>query len=217
MKLMKFDAKHGLDVDLIQMGGNSSLMVDSVVSGSALFATPGTLTVLQAIRSGADIVILGAYATNHIAAVISKTAMAKTGLTATSPAADKIRAMKGMTIGTNPVGSTFAQVFRGYLKKYGLNHETDVRMVYVADTMALVSGIDQGRFDAIVSATSIVEQAVTLGSANLWFSGSTGEFFGAEERGYDSCHRQTRHGGKKSRTREGLHRRIAGWSRPDEQ
>ena len=180
MKPLKFDAKHGLDVELLQMGGNSSLMIDAVVSGNAAFACPGTLTVMQAIRAGADIMVLGVFANNSMGAVISKTAMAKTGLTAASPAADKIKAMKGMTIGTNPQGATFTQLFEGYLKRYGIDPTKDVRMVYISDTMGLVSGIDQGRYDAIVSASSIVEQAITLGSANMWFAGGTGEIPGSE-------------------------------------
>ena len=162
------------------MGGNSSLMVDAVVSGNATFATPGTITVLQAIRAGADLVILGAYCNNQIAAVISKTAMAKTGLTEKSPVADKIRAMKGMTIGTNPVGATYTQMFRAYLKKYGLDPDKDVRLVGISETTALVSGIDQNRFDAIVSAAGVVEQAITLGSAAPWISGASGEIPGSE-------------------------------------
>ena len=162
------------------MGGNSSLMIDAVVSGNAMFACPGTITVLQAIRAGADLMILGAFGNNQMASVISKTAMAKTGLTAASPAPDKIRAMKGMTIGTNPQGATYTQMFRGYLQKYGLDPDKDVRLVYIADTTALVSGIDQGRFDAIVSASGVVEQAITLGSADMWFAGATGEIPGSE-------------------------------------
>ena len=180
LKPLKLDAKHGLDVDLIQMGGNSSLMIDAVVSGNAVFGLPGVITVLQAIRAGADLMVLGSFSNNQIAAVISKTAMAKTGLTEKSPVPDKIKAMKGMTIGTNPQGATYTQMFEGYLKKYGLDPTKDVRMAYISDTMALVSGIDQGRYDAIVSASSIVEQAVSLGSANMWFAGGTGEIPGSE-------------------------------------
>ena len=180
LKPLKLDAKHGLDVELLQMGGNSSLMIDAVVSGNASFGLPGVITVLQAIRAGADLMVLGSFSNNQISAVISKTAMAKTGLTEKSPMPDKIRAMKGMTIGTNPQGATYTQMFEGYLKQYGLNPTTDVRMAYISDTMALVSGIDQNRYDAIVSAAGVVEQAITLGSANMWFAGGTGEIPGSE-------------------------------------
>jgi NitT/TauT family transport system substrate-binding protein len=181
LKPLKLDAKHGLDVELIPMGANSSLMVDAVMSRSATFACAGTITALQAIRQGADLMILGAFANNLIAAVISKAAMAKTGLTAASPAPDKIKAMKGMTIGTNPPGATLTQVFRGYLKKYGLNPDKDVRLVYMPDAQSLVAGIEQGRYDAIVSVSGIVEQAITRGAGNLWFAGATGEFPDAEK------------------------------------
>lgn len=180
MKSLQLDKKHGLDVEYIQMGGSSTLMVDAVLSGNAMFATSGTATALQAIRQGANLRVVGAYANNQIAAVIGKTAMQKTGITAASPIADKIRAMKGLTIGTNPVGATYYQMFRAYLIKYGIDPDKDVRLVAIADTSALVAGIHQGRFDAIVSAAGIVEQAISLGSANMWFSGASGEFPGSE-------------------------------------
>lgn len=90
MKSLQLNKKHGLDVEYIQMGGASTLMVDAVLSGNAMFATPGTATALQAIRQGANLRVVGAYANNQIAAVIGKAAMEKTGLTAASPAADKI-------------------------------------------------------------------------------------------------------------------------------
>jgi NitT/TauT family transport system substrate-binding protein len=180
MKSLQLDKKHGLDVEYIQMGGASTLMVDAVLSGNAMFATPGTATALQAIRQGANLRVVGAYANNQIAAVIGKAAMQKTGLTAASPIADKIRAMKGLTIGTNPVGATYYQMFRAYLLKFGVDPDKDVRLVAIADTNALVAGIHQGRFDAIVSAAGIVEQAISLGSANMWFAGASGEFPSAE-------------------------------------
>lgn len=162
------------------MGGNSTLMVDAVLSGNAMFATPGSITVLQAIRQGANLTIIGGYCNNQIAAVIGKEAMRKTGLTASAPAADKIRALKGMTIGTNPIGATYYQMLRAYLLRYGLDPDKDVRLVALADTTALVAGIHQGRLDVIVSATGIVEQAVTLGSAEMSFNGASGEIPGSE-------------------------------------
>jgi NitT/TauT family transport system substrate-binding protein len=181
MKSLKLDAKHGLDIELFQMGGSSTLMVDAVISSNAMFATPGTATALQAIRQGAKLSVLGAYANNQIAAVIGKAAMQKTGLTDKSPIADRIKAMKGMTVGTNPIGATYYQMFRTYLQKYGLDPDKDVRLVGLADINALVAGIHQSRFDAIVSAAGIVEQAVSLGSANMWFSGGAGELPGSDD------------------------------------
>ena len=175
-----YDTAHGLAVDLSQAGGSSPLQINAVLSGSVAYATPGTPTALQAIREGADIKIIAAIANNQIATVINNAAMKKLNISPNAPIADRIKGLKGLTIGTNPVGSTYYLMLRTYLKQYGLDPDKDVRLVGIAETSALISGIEQGRFDAIVSASGVVEEAITMGSGTLWFSGARGDIPGTE-------------------------------------
>jgi NitT/TauT family transport system substrate-binding protein len=174
------DRKHGLAFDIQSAGGSSTLQVDAVLAGSAFFGSPGTATALQAIREGADLKILASIANNQIAAVINNEALKKIGVSPDAPIGERIKAMKGMTIGTNPIGATYYQMFRTYLQQYGLNPDRDVRLVGMGDSMALVTGIQQNRFDAIVSASGIVEQAIGLGAATMWFSGARGDMPGQD-------------------------------------
>jgi NitT/TauT family transport system substrate-binding protein len=173
-----FDNKHGLSVEMLQAGGNSALMIDAVLSGAADFGTPGTPTALQAIREGANLIIIAGLANNTMAGVISNEALKKLNVSPNAPIADRIRAMKGMTIACNPVGSTYYQMWRAYLMQYGLNPDRDVRLVPLADSNALINGIEQGRFDAVVTASGVVEQAIGLKAATLWFSGPRGDLAG---------------------------------------
>jgi NitT/TauT family transport system substrate-binding protein len=181
MDANKYDEAHGLDVEVTQAGGSSSLQIDAVLAGSAVFGHPGTATALQAIRAGAEITIIGAAANNQIAGVISDAALESAGVAVDAPIEERIQALKGLTIGTNPVGATYYQMLRVYLQQYGLDPDNDVRLVGVQDTTALISGIEQGRFDAIVSASGIVEQAISLDAGQLLFSGARGDFPGSEE------------------------------------
>lgn len=176
----KFDQAHGLAMEILQTGGSSSLQIDGVISKNADFGCPGSGTALDAIREGADIKILGAFANNQIAMVISNEQMKKSGVSASAPIADRIRALKGATIATNPVGATYYMMFRTILKQYGLDPDKDVRLVGIQESSAMISGIQQGRFDAICSASGIVEQAVAQKSGVVWFSGARGDFPGAE-------------------------------------
>jgi NitT/TauT family transport system substrate-binding protein len=175
-----FDKKHGLAVDIAQSGGSSSLQIDAVLAGSAVFGHPGTATALQAIREGADLKILGAIAKNQMVAVMSNDAIKKTSLPLDAPIADRVKALKGMIIGTNPVGSTYTQMLRYYLQQYGLDPDNDVRLVGVTDSSALITGLEQGRFDAIVSASGVVEQALSLDAGDVWFSAARGDIPGGE-------------------------------------
>ncbi|NTJ12030.1 ABC transporter substrate-binding protein [Rhizobium lusitanum] len=180
MEARGYDKAHGLTTDITQSGGSSSLQIDAVLAGSATFGAPGTSTALQAIREGADIKIIGSIAKNQIAAVIGNEALKKAGIPATAPIADRIKALKGMTIGTNPVGSTYYQLMRYYLQQYGIDPDKDVRLVGMGDSSGLISGVEQGRFDAIVSASGVVEQAISLDAGQLWFSGARGDLPGGE-------------------------------------
>lgn len=176
----ELDKKNGLAIETLQAGGSSSLQIDAVLSGNAMFGTPGTATALQAIREGADLKVIASIANNQLAAVINNDTLKKLGLSPTAPIADRIKAFKGLTIGTNPVGSTYYQVLRAYLKQYGLDPDKDVRLVAIADSNALIAGIQQGRYDAIVSASGVVEQAIGLNAATMWFSASRGDIPGSE-------------------------------------
>ncbi|EJJ25579.1 ABC transporter substrate-binding protein [Rhizobium sp. CF142] len=178
--LRGFDKAHGLAVDIAQSGGSSTLQIDAVLAGSVMFGHPGTATALQAIREGADIKILGAIAKNQMVAVISNEALKKSGISLTAPIAEKIKALKGMTIGTNPVGSTYTQMLVHYLKQYGLDPDKDVRLVGLTDSTALITGMEQGRFDAIISASGVVEQALSLKAGQILFSGARGDIPGGE-------------------------------------
>jgi NitT/TauT family transport system substrate-binding protein len=175
-----YDKAHGLDVEVTQAGGSSSLQIDAVLAGSAMFGHPGTATAMQAIREGADLKIIAAGSNNQIAAVISNAALAKSGVAVDAPIADRFKALKGLTIGTNPVGATYYQMLRVYLKEYGLDPDNDVRLVGVQDSSALITGLEQGKFDAIVSASGVVEQAISLNAGQLWFNGARGDIPGAE-------------------------------------
>ena len=176
----RYDRAHGIAVEMLQAGGSSSLMIDALISGNVDFATPGTPTALQAMREGADIKIIAATANNQIAAVINNETMKKLGVSATAPIAERMKALKGLTIGTNPVGSTYYQMLRSYLQQYGMDPDKDVRLVSMADSTALINGIERGRMDAIVSASGVVEQAIGLNAATMWFSGARGDIPGSE-------------------------------------
>ncbi|NDB68317.1 MAG: ABC transporter substrate-binding protein [Methylocystaceae bacterium] len=181
MSARGFDKKFGMAVDITQSGASSTIQVDAVLSGSAAFGHPGTATALQAIREGADIQIVGAITNNQIAAVISNDALKKSGLALNAPIADRIKALKGMTIGTNPEGSTYALMLRLYLQEQGINPDKDVRLVGIAESSALITGMEQGRYDAIVSASGVVEQAISQKLGQLWFSGARGDIPGSEK------------------------------------
>jgi NitT/TauT family transport system substrate-binding protein len=175
-----YDRAHGIAVDMNTGGQTASLLVDIVIAGQAEFSGPGINTVLAAIRAGADLKIIGAVTNNQLAMVINNNTMKKLGVSPSAPIADRMRALKGLTIATNPVGGTYWPLLRTFLRQYGLDPDKDVKLVGVNDSNAMISGIEQGRFDAIATGSGVPEQAIALNTGTLWFSAARGDIPGAE-------------------------------------
>lgn len=173
------DRAHGIAVDLQATGTSSTIIVDAVLSGQADFGSPGTADALQAIRQGANLKIIAAVVNNLQVMVLRDDIIAKLGVTPEAPVADRMRALKGLIIGTGAVGSTHYQILRSYLKQYGIDPDKDVRLVGLGETAALISGIEQKRYDAIAYASPIVDFAVAKGIAKVWISGPRGDVPGA--------------------------------------
>lgn len=174
------DAAHGLAVDEQAGGTSSTVVVDAVLAGQADFGTPGTADALQAIRQGAKLRIIAAIVNNLQVTVLRHDVRERLGVAAGAQVAERIRALKGLTIATGAVGSTHYQILRAYLRQYGIDPDRDVRLVGLAETSGLISGIEQKRFDAIAYASPIVDYAIAKGIAGVWISGPRGDVPGAD-------------------------------------
>jgi NitT/TauT family transport system substrate-binding protein len=174
------DSVHGIAIDLQAFGTSSTISIDAVLSGDAMFASVGTMTALQAIRQGADLKIIAAIVNNVQVMVIRDEVVQKLGVPPTAPISDRVRALKGLIIATGAVGSTHYQILRSYLQKYGLNPDKDVRLIGIAEPSALVTGLEQRRFDAIAYASPLVELAIARGVGQVWISGPRGDVPGSE-------------------------------------
>lgn len=177
----QLDKANGFTTNLLASGTSSTITVEAVLSGQADFGSPGTADALQAIRAGANLKIIAAVANNLQTMVISNAALKRVGVLPTAPIADRIRALKGLTLATGAVGSTHYQILRATLKQYGIDPDKDLQLVGIGDTSALITGIEHGRYDAIAYASGIVEQAVADKEATIWISGPAGDVPGSED------------------------------------
>lgn len=176
----RIDSAHGVTVDLQAFGTSSTISIDAVLGGHAMFGSVGTMTALQAIRQGADLKIIAAIVNNVQVMVIRNEVAQRLGVSTTAPIADRVRTLKGLTIATGAVGSTHYQILRSYLKQYGLDPDKDVRLIGIAEPSALVTGLEQKRFDAIAYASPLVELAIAKGFGREWISGPRGDIPGSD-------------------------------------
>ena len=175
MLAKQLDKAHGIGVDMQAGGTSSTITVDAVINGQADFGSPGTADAMQAIRAGAPLRIIAAVCNNLQTMVINNNTLKRIGVSPEAPIADRVHALKGLTVATGAVGSTHYQILRAYLKQYGVDPDKDLRLVGLGETSALISGLEQGRFDAIAYASGVVELSVVSNVGTVWISGPRGE------------------------------------------
>lgn len=172
---MQFDTKNGVDVDYQAVGSSSTNTISAVLGGDADFAVAASTTVLDAMKSSDQLVIVGGVVKAASTLAISKAAGAKTNVSADAPIQKRLRALKGMKIATNPEGSGNNQFLRLVLTKAGVDPNKDVTIVGVQDPSAVVAGIKQGQFDGAFYGAGVPEANIAAGEAVLWMSTSRGD------------------------------------------
>lgn len=175
MDAQDIDAAHGLDVQFDMAGASSTLSIEAVLSRDADLALAGPPSILAAMREGAPLTILGSTANNLQVLVIRQDVIDRLGITPDAPIEKRMEALRGLTIGTNPSGSTYQTLLRNELGRYGLNPDNDVKLIGIQDSNALVTGLAQGQFDAVATSSGVVEQAIINSGAVVWISGPRGD------------------------------------------
>jgi NitT/TauT family transport system substrate-binding protein len=170
--------KHGLDVEFQEFGGASTTAINAVISGEGDFGTAGGTAALDAIAAGLPIQLIANLQRPASTLVVRKEIAAKieqsTGVTPDSPIEDRVAALKGLIVATNPPGSTHATMFNVMAEEYGIDVERDLRLVVSAQE-TVVAGVKAAKFDAAFWSAGTLEKNVADGDAVEWISLTAGE------------------------------------------
>jgi NitT/TauT family transport system substrate-binding protein len=157
-----FFADRGLDVSITDVGGGTNV-VASLVGGSADVGLIGLGNLVQARSKGQD---LRAFATstrgfpNYI--VVSKSFKQASGLDQQSPIEQRIKSLKGKTIGVNDVGGSAGDFVRELLRRGGMK-EDDVTIINLPSSAGRLAAIKASRIDAAVAYSPEPETALVEG------------------------------------------------------
>lgn len=175
MDTLQIGDKHDIDLEYTGSGTSSTNMVAAVLSGDADFAFPASTTAIDAIQNGADLVIVASFLSFASILGISKEAAEESGVAPDAPVAERLAALKGLTIATSPEGSGNNALLRQIISAAGMDPDKDVKIVGVQDPSAIVGGIKQGRFDAGFYGSGVIEANIAAGEAELWISTARGD------------------------------------------
>ena len=159
-KAKGYFAEEGLEGDVrIFRGGVQALAAVMSKDADVYLGPPSTA--MKAIKAGQDVTVFGNVMDQIPTNIVIQGSIAKAkGITKDSPIADRIKALKGLTIGVNAAGSAPEQVLQYTLRAAGLDSEKDVKIAPVGSTAALLGSFEQKRIDGFAFSSPASDLAV---------------------------------------------------------
>lgn len=170
--------KAGLDVTWLPVVPNAAQAMATVTSGESDVVNLATSAPIAAAAADRPVKIFAGGSIGVTSFIyISKAKadeLAKQGVTPKSPIRDRIRALKGMKIGTGSAGGPTELNVRNALTTYGLDPDKDVSF-QSGTPDAEFAAFKAGRIDANVQGVPNALQPTLDGTGVVWVSGPAGD------------------------------------------
>ena len=129
--------KHGLDAEVIFIGGGASRVVSSLIAGEIQFSVGGGDAVIRSALKGADTVLAAA--------------PMKTGLQRLMTRSDikTPEDLKGKKVGITRFGSASHWVLQLFLRKWGMRSES-IQILQLGSSPAMLASLEKGGVDGAV-------------------------------------------------------------------
>lgn len=167
-------AKEGVSVALTETNG-APIAISAVLSGSAQVAGGALSDAFSAAVQGKPLVAFASVVTRNGDDIVATKAFAsKVGLTSSSPIAEKVKALKGATLGIVSTGDITQEYFDWLLRKYGVNPSGETFVPFPTPAAAL-GALAHNEVDALVYPAPVPNTAIAAGSAIMWVNTAEGE------------------------------------------
>jgi NitT/TauT family transport system substrate-binding protein len=162
-----FFKEEGLEVELVDVNSGPR-QVAALMGGSALFAPLGMIHEIKINAEGGTLVaVANMYNTMDFHLVLSKAAMAKTGITKSMPIDEKIKRLKGLRIGITSPGSTTDTMIRTLFKARGMDPDQMVQLQPLGGGSNMLASLEKGLTDGFVWSAPQPQIAVKKGIAEI--------------------------------------------------
>jgi NitT/TauT family transport system substrate-binding protein len=170
-----FFAQEGLSVDLNMTGGGGP-DIKALIAGDVDFTYTASDQVILPWQEGKRLVIVMAAVPRAVInwAMHKDVAQAK-GITEKSPLAEKLKALRGITIGATQPGSLTANLATYTLRKAGLVPQQDANIISVGSGLTWLAALEQRKVDAALMSPPLPDTAVARGYAILLIDNARGE------------------------------------------
>jgi len=170
-----FFAEEGLDMESTNIPGGSKAAA-ALLGGSCDIVNLAYFHALKAARKGFDVVAFACPLNQWPMAYLMKPEMMKKkGITVNSTIDEKIRAIKGLSIGCTSPGSGTDLIPRAFLKNRGIDPNTEVKIYPFGKWKAGVAAFEKGKLDVFQWVSPIPEMLEQKGIGTIVFSMARGD------------------------------------------
>jgi len=168
-------AQEGLSVDLTVTGGGGP-DIKALIAGDVDFTYTASDQVILPWQEGKQlIIVMGVIPRALINWAMHKDVAHAKGITEKSPLADKLKALRGLTIGTTQAGSLTANLAAYTLRKAGLTPQQDANVIPVGSGLTWLAALEQKKVDVALMSPPLPDTAIARGYAILLIDNARGE------------------------------------------
>ncbi len=170
-----FFAEEKLELDITSTGGGGP-DIRALIAGDVEFSFTTGDNVILAHQEGKKLLMV-ASGLNKVFinwAMHKESAKAK-GITETMPLAEKIKALKGLTVGVTNPGALTAHLAAFVIRKAGYTPQQDVQIIPIGAGPTWLAALENRKVDAALTAPPVPETAISRGFAIMFINNAKGE------------------------------------------
>jgi NitT/TauT family transport system substrate-binding protein len=170
-----FFAEEKLEPDITSTGGGGP-DIRALIAGDVEFSfTTGDNVILAQQEGKRLLMVMSALNKVFINWAMHKEAAKTKGVTESMPLADKIKTLKGLTIGVTNPGALTAHLAAFVVRKAGYNPQQDVNIVPVGAGPTWLAALENRKVDVALTAPPVPETAISRGFAIMFINNAKGE------------------------------------------
>jgi NitT/TauT family transport system substrate-binding protein len=168
-------AEEGLDVETIATAGGGPDIV-ALIAGEADFTfTPGDNAILARQEGRKLVMVMSGLHRLIINWAIHKDAARAKGITESTPLAEKLKALKGLTVGVTQQAALTAHLAAFVIRKAGYEPHKEVPIIAVGAGPTWLAALENRKVDVALTAIPIPETAIQRGYAIMFLNNAKGE------------------------------------------
>ena len=170
-----FFAEEKLEVDVTSTNGGGP-DIRALIAGDVDFSFTTGDNVILAHQEGKRLVmVMSGLNKLFINWAMHKDAAKSKGISESTPLAEKLKALKGMTVGVTNPGALTAHLAAFVIRKAGLNPQQDANIVPIGSGPTWLAALENHKVDVALTAPPTPETAISRGFAIMFINNAKGE------------------------------------------